>query len=128
MDWNTITSWIWLLGIGTLAYWMMRRGGCGMGHSYAGGPGSGTAEHHARMTGPSGAGSDSPPVVHDPVCGMAIDPGHAAGQRTIENRTFHFCSRKCLGEFDEDPKRFDSRAEPAASERHAGHRGQGGCC
>ena len=39
MNWNNLSSLAWLLGIGALFYWMMRKGGCGMhsGHSNGGG-------------------------------------------------------------------------------------------
>ena len=44
----------------------------------------------------------------DPVCGMAVDPEEArADGRTAEydGRTYYFCSRGCLLEFADDPKK-----------------------
>ena len=41
-------------------------------------------------------------LVTDPVCGMRIDPAHAAGVRTFESLTFHLCSHGCLLKFDAD--------------------------
>jgi YHS domain-containing protein len=52
----------------------------------------------------------------DPVCGMAVDPEAARGDgRTAEyeGRTYYFCSRGCLLEFADDPKRvFESDYVP----------------
>jgi YHS domain-containing protein len=123
MDWNTITSWLWALGIGALTFWMLRRGSCA-GHSYAAHAGPGTSEHQVHMTGSTEEASDSRGVVRDPVCGMELEVERAAGRRTLDGRTLYFCSRKCLDQFDEDPKRFAGQAEPSRS----GHHGHGGCC
>jgi YHS domain-containing protein len=42
----------------------------------------------------------------DPVCGMQIDEGDAAGQSRYEGRTYYFCSSSCKEQFDADPTRF----------------------
>lgn len=42
----------------------------------------------------------------DPVCGMLIDPKQAAGQRTVQGQTYHFCSADCLAKFDKAPQRY----------------------
>ena len=42
----------------------------------------------------------------DPVCGMLVDPGEAAGQRSVDGKTFYFCSPDCLAKFDKSPQRY----------------------
>ncbi len=56
----------------------------------------------------------------DPVCGMTVDPEHAAGSFEYEGETFYFCSTHCLHRFRQDPKQFLQndllKEEPAARE------------
>ena len=42
----------------------------------------------------------------DPVCGMTVDPAHAAGTSTHNGRKFYFCSKGCKAKFDADPAAF----------------------
>jgi adenylate cyclase len=42
----------------------------------------------------------------DPVCRMAIDPEHCAGELEHEGRVFHFCSLECAGKFAASPDRY----------------------
>ena len=42
----------------------------------------------------------------DPVCGMTVDPDHAAGSFEYEGSTFYFCSTHCLHRFRENPESF----------------------
>lgn len=51
----------------------------------------------------------------DPVCGMLVDPAEAAGARSYEGRTYHFCSPACLAKFDQAPARYarPDRPDPA---------------
>src|SRR5487761_2551626 len=44
----------------------------------------------------------------DPVCGMSVDPAHAAAQRQYEGQDVWFCNVGCAERFDEDPARFTS--------------------
>jgi Cu+-exporting ATPase len=44
--------------------------------------------------------------VVDPVCGMKIDPAHAAGKADHGGRTYYFCNRSCLEKFQREPDRF----------------------
>ena len=46
----------------------------------------------------------------DPVCGMEIEASEAFAARTHQDHLFHFCSQKCVDEFDADPHRYASRA------------------
>jgi Cu+-exporting ATPase len=47
----------------------------------------------------------SAPAV-DPVCGMTIDRAKAAGNTTVGETTFYFCSVHCKNRFEADPARF----------------------
>ena len=42
------------------------------------------------------------PTVVDPVCGMAIDPAHAASTIERDGTVFCFCSTHCANSFEED--------------------------
>jgi P-type Cu+ transporter len=51
----------------------------------------------------------------DPVCGMTVDPEHAAGSSRIGDRTFHFCSTSCKQKFNADPAAYGA-APPASAD------------
>src|SRR5580658_8922811 len=54
----------------------------------------------------------------DPVCGMTVDPEHAAGSSVYQGRSYHFCSKGCAAKFQADPEKYlsPSRApEPMPS-------------
>lgn len=59
----------------------------------------------------------------DPVCGMEVDPAHAAGHATHAGRLFHFCSTRCLHMFEADPARYASADTSPAAAPHAERRG-----
>jgi|FEC22Drversion2_1045045.scaffolds.fasta_scaffold00587_14 P-type Cu+ transporter len=42
----------------------------------------------------------------DPVCGMSVAPGTAAGEAAHGGQTYWFCSQDCLDAFKADPDRF----------------------
>ena len=42
----------------------------------------------------------------DPICGMNVDPNTAAGKHEYDGRTYYFCSRHCLGKFQEKPSAY----------------------
>ncbi len=44
--------------------------------------------------------------VTDPVCGMVIDPGSAAGTFDYEGETYYFCNNNCLKKFRAEPERY----------------------
>jgi Cu+-exporting ATPase len=54
--------------------------------------------------------STSPPVdgagVHDPVCGMSVDPGTAKYHADYRGATYYFCSSGCREKFTADPERY----------------------
>ena len=45
-------------------------------------------------------------IIHDPVCGMALDESRAAASAVYLGRTYYFCAAGCKALFDEDPARF----------------------
>lgn len=42
----------------------------------------------------------------DPVCGMTVDPEHAAGSVEYQGKTYYFCSTHCVHKFRENPEAF----------------------
>jgi Cu+-exporting ATPase len=46
----------------------------------------------------------------DPVCGMTVLPGSAAGSFEYQGETYYFCSTHCLEKFREDPARILDQA------------------
>jgi Cu+-exporting ATPase len=50
--------------------------------------------------------SEEETVVHDPVCGMDIDPRSAAGTVDHDGATYHFCSQGCIDRFTTEPEKY----------------------
>jgi Cu+-exporting ATPase len=51
----------------------------------------------------------------DPVCGMDVDPQHAAGSHVHNGVTYYFCSGHCLARFRASPERYLApQAQPEA--------------
>src|SRR5215213_5680728 len=48
----------------------------------------------------------------DPVCGMTVDPDHAAAAFDYHRNTYYFCSTHCLHRFRENPESFLTKAAP----------------
>ena len=44
--------------------------------------------------------------VHDPVCGMEVEPQSAFAKREHMGQTFYFCSQSCVDQFDKDPHHY----------------------
>ena len=42
----------------------------------------------------------------DPVCGMSVDPGKAAGKQEFGGKTYYFCSKRCAERFAAEPQKF----------------------
>ena len=58
----------------------------------------------------------------DPICGMEVEPGNAAGTHVRNGQTYYFCSQHCLAKFKEDPEKFlKSPASGHAHEHAAAH-------
>ncbi|MBO1075470.1 heavy metal translocating P-type ATPase [Roseomonas marmotae] len=53
-------------------------------------------------------------LVHDPVCGMTVDPARTPHHARYHDTTFHFCSAGCKAKFEADPDRYLTAKEPAA--------------
>jgi Cu+-exporting ATPase len=56
----------------------------------------------------------------DPVCGMTVDPQHAAGSSLYQGKTYYFCSKGCVAKFEANPEKYlhpaaqpEPMAEPA---------------
>jgi len=82
-------------------FFIMMRFGCGahMVHGGHGGHGKKDEGHdHTKMT------SDAAQAI-DPVCGMPVDDDSGYG-KMHNNQLYRFCSKKCLNQFDADPKRY----------------------
>jgi P-type Cu+ transporter len=45
-------------------------------------------------------------TMHDPVCGMEVDPKTAYGSAEHDGVKFYFCSKDCLDKFNADPHRY----------------------
>lgn len=50
--------------------------------------------------------------VHDPVCGMLVDPHGTAHRAEHGGKTFYFCSSKCQAKFAADPLRYIGGTPP----------------
>jgi Cu+-exporting ATPase len=48
----------------------------------------------------------------DPVCGMDVDPKHAAGKSNYNETAYYFCSTHCKTKFDADPESYLSDKKP----------------
>lgn len=56
-------------------------------------------------------------LVKDPVCGMDVDPDHAAGSHEYAGKTYYFCNPRCLEKFRSEPARYlTAAARPAMTE------------
>ncbi|MEZ5308210.1 MAG: heavy metal translocating P-type ATPase [Pyrinomonadaceae bacterium] len=61
------------------------------------------------MAAPIGIGRRPAPEVKyekDPVCGMIVDPSHAAGEFEFEGSSYFFCAVRCRDAFRQNPHRF----------------------
>lgn len=45
-------------------------------------------------------------TVHDPVCGMDIDPDGAFATEEYQGNTYHFCSAACHDKFKAEPAKY----------------------
>ncbi len=45
-------------------------------------------------------------MAKDPVCGMEVEEGKAAGSSTHKGKTYYFCSPGCKQEFDSNPAKY----------------------
>jgi len=78
-------------------------------------------QHHGGKNECHGKEDHSDPGTHgharhvsDPVCGMHVDPGSAAGMLQQEGIKYYFCSLHCLEQFKADPKKYLTKTAPPA--------------
>ena len=57
----------------------------------------------------------------DPVCGMTVDPAHAAAEYEYDGRKYYFCAARCKERFAADPQSF--LAKDTHSHGDHGHAG-----
>ena len=56
----------------------------------------------------------------DPVCGMTVDPQHAAGSSVYQGKTYYFCSKGCVAKFEANPEKYlHPAAQPEPMEAEA---------
>jgi Cu+-exporting ATPase len=48
----------------------------------------------------------NPTAALDPVCGMRVDPDHAAGNSTYQGQSYYFCSAGCRAKFEAHPEKY----------------------
>lgn len=58
----------------------------------------------------------------DPVCGMTVDPQHAAGSYEYQGKTYYFCNPHCLHRFREDPEKFLNKSSAPPVEAKPGQK------
>ena len=51
----------------------------------------------------------------DPICGMSVSPGTAAGETEFEGQKYYFCSKGCLNTFKEQKRLAAPQAQTARS-------------
>ncbi|MET3337260.1 MULTISPECIES: heavy metal translocating P-type ATPase [Bradyrhizobium] len=75
---------------------------------------AGHGHHHAHDHG------DAASKVHDPVCGMTVDPATSKHHLTHHGETFHFCSAGCRTKFAADPAKYLAKDKAPEPEMPAG--------
>jgi P-type Cu+ transporter len=53
----------------------------------------------------------------DPVCGMTVNPAHAAGSYEHAGHTYYFCNVSCLDRFKADPARYTTPRTSTGSQK-----------
>jgi Cu+-exporting ATPase len=75
------------------------------------------ATHHERALSREQEGRTSQAPI-DPVCGMSVDPEHAAGTSGFEGETHYFCSQSCLERFRANPRQYIEPRSTGAAPQH----------
>jgi len=68
----------------------------------------------------SDAHGHAPTVIHDPVCGMIVDPAVTRHHASHDGHDFHFCSARCLAKFVAEPGKYLQPAPSAPLDTPAG--------
>ena len=75
---------------------------------------AGKDAHPEGMGAPASGGAEaSGASAVDPVCGMTVDPAHAAAHRHHGGNDFSFCSEGCAAAFDAEPDRHRRPPSPS---------------
>src|SRR5215468_4200048 len=61
--------------------------------------------------------------VHDPVCGMTVDPARSKHRFEHNGKTFHFCSAGCGSRFAADPTKYLDGRKPEDAPTQAAPQG-----
>jgi Cu+-exporting ATPase len=56
-------------------------------------------------------------MFRDPVCGMTVEPQHAAASQQYDGKTYYFCCAQCAEEFRSEPQRYLAAEERAPEAR-----------
>ena len=73
------------------------------------------SHHHlGEIAVPGNAAPQGEAVVHDPVCGMVVDPVRAAHHASYAGQDYHFCSAGCRAKFSADPQKYLRPVTPSA--------------
>jgi len=60
-------------------------------------------------------GPDQPGTVHDPVCGMTVDPAKTQHHAEHGGHPYHFCSAGCRSKFVASPEQYLTERQPVAA-------------
>ena len=72
-----------------------------------------------------GEGERMAHIPTDPVCGMSVEPEHAAGSHAYHGETYYFCSQTCLDRFAAAPEHYigaqatDAPAQSTSTPAHS---------
>src|SRR5947209_13859210 len=62
----------------------------------------------------AGTFREKPNTVLDPVCGMHVDPQKARGSADHKEKTYYFCSPRCVERFKAEPEKYLAPKPPAS--------------
>lgn len=65
-----------------------------------------TQHHNCHAHPAPAAGTGHSHLVHDPVCGMTVDPHTSPHHAQLDGQDWHFCSAGCRTKFIADPQRY----------------------
>jgi YHS domain-containing protein len=85
-------------------FYLIMRFGCGSHMVHGSHRGHGGREGHGHH-GTAAGGVKPGLTARDPVCSMEVDPAQGGYTETYQGRQYHFCSRRCLDRFDDEPQR-----------------------
>ena len=78
------------------------------------------AHHHGKSAQPGTAAPQGEAVVHDPVCGMVVDPATTVHHASHAGQDYHFCSAGCRAKFSAEPENYLSPVGQSAADVPAG--------